>query len=147
MQSLGGRTKNQNCSVSSFEKSVKGKLKFSVDVENSPVKAGGLLLYLDGRLVQQTPVVSEIELDTRNLQDGYHELRFVAIANDLVQTTGRVVLPLEVSNRGDSVELQAEQTECRDTDNIKVTAKATTGESIELRHKWSDVDEKGGAKC
>ena len=129
---------------SSFEKSVKGKLKFSVDVENSPVKAGGLLLYLDGRLVQQTPVVSEIELDTRNLQDGYHELRFVAIANDLVQTTGRVVLPLEVSNRGDSVELQAEQTEYRDTDNIKVTAKATTGESIELRHNGRTLMKKAG---
>ncbi len=117
-----------------FEGAVKGGLNLSVNVESSPAKVSSLLFYVDGRLEQQTPVVSELKIDTRKLSDGYHELRIVAIANNLVQTTGRVVLPVVVDNCGHSLELQVKQTEYRDTDNIQVVAKSTLGESIELRH-------------
>ncbi|MDA7924035.1 hypothetical protein N9B60_01440 [Mariniblastus sp.] len=119
---------------SSFENAVKGTLKLIVNAESSPAKVGSLLFYVDGRLEQQTPVVSELKIDTRKLADGYHELRIVAVANNLVQTTGRVVLPVVVDNCGHSLELQVKQTEYRDTDNIQVVAKSTLGESIELRH-------------
>ena len=129
---------------SSFESPVKGVLNLSVDIAESPVKVGALLFYVDGRLVQQTPVVSEMKVDTRKLPDGYHELRVVAVANNLVQTTGRVVLPVVVDNSGRSIELQIEQTEYRDTDNITVVAKATTGESIELRHNGRTLMKKAG---
>jgi hypothetical protein len=129
---------------SSFKKSVNGVLNLSINVENSPVKVGALLFYIDGRLVQQMPVLSEMKIDTRKLSDGYHELRIVAVANNLVQTTGRVVLPVVVDNNSHSIELQVKQTEYRDTDDIQVIAKATLGESIELRHNGRTLMKKSG---
>lgn len=129
---------------SSIENSVEGMLKLSVNVDSSPVKVGALLFYVDGRLERQTPVVSEFKIDTRQLSDGYHELRIVAVANNLVQTTGRVVLPVVVDNRGHSLKLEVMQTEYRDTDNIRVVAKATVGEVIELRHNGRTLIKKAG---
>ena len=127
-----------------FQPSINGDLKFAINVEKSPVKVGAIQLYIDGRLVQQTPMRSEIVMDTRKLPDGYHEIRIVAVANDLVQTTGRVILPVVVDNQGDSTQLEAKQTEYLETDEIALVARSTSGESIELRHNGRTLMKKEG---
>ncbi len=61
-------------------------------------------LFVDGRWVQTCAPKVSIKLDTRQLADGYHELRVVAVCDDAVATRGRVIVPVTVDNSGRQLE-------------------------------------------
>ena len=111
---------------------VSGKTELMLDTTDSPVPIGGLEFLVDGVLVQRFAMQEKIAFDTSNMSDGYHEIRLVAIAKNLIQSTGHVVLAITIDNHGDSTTLTTEHPDYLDTDQVTLYAKSTFGDSIEL---------------
>jgi len=63
-------------------------------------KAERFELFVDGWLRAASEAGESIELDTRRLADGYHELRVVAIEAGLIRSQGRHVLSITTANHG-----------------------------------------------
>jgi hypothetical protein len=55
-------------------------------------------LYVDGMRMASCSQGGRLPLDTTGLADGHHELRVVAIAANLLETQGRLVLPVSFTN-------------------------------------------------
>lgn len=123
---------------------IKDTVKLNFDWKSKKIPLGGLEIYLDGVMVHRGPIRDTANFDTKGLSDGYHELRFVAIDGTKIQTTGRNVIPIEISNRGNSVVLTARRTKVLETDKISFQATANCGDSIELQHNFRSVDKKIG---
>jgi uncharacterized protein (TIGR03790 family) len=66
---------------------------------------GAYDFFVDGRLVSRSPPGKAVELDTSKLPDGYHELRVVGVLSDPIETQGRQVLPILVSNHEAALEM------------------------------------------
>lgn len=62
-------------------------------------------LFLDGRRIERRKPGETLTLESESYADGYHELRVVAITDDAIETQGRLVLPLRVSNHGRELKL------------------------------------------
>jgi uncharacterized protein (TIGR03790 family) len=58
-------------------------------------------MFLDGRRQVLFPASISHRFDTRGLSNGPHELRIVAVADDMEETQGRVVIPFTVANNQD----------------------------------------------
>jgi hypothetical protein len=114
------------------------KITGTVDIqfqwEQAKVPVAVFEIYVDGIRVYREPIRSSAGFDTTGLADGYHELRFVAIADSQLQTTSRTIIPIEVNNHGHSVVLTATREKFLDTDTVRVKAVAQQGDSIELQH-------------
>ncbi len=85
--------------VAPLQGPVKGKITLTPAVKQKDIPIRGYELYVDGRLTVRSATPA-LELDTTKLNDGYHELRIVAEANNAVRTRGREVLPITVANEG-----------------------------------------------
>jgi hypothetical protein len=66
---------------------------------------GSFELFVDGRLVARNPPGQGLSLDTAQLPDGYHEFRVVGVNADPIETRGRKIVPIVVSNHDAAVEL------------------------------------------
>ena len=64
-------------------------------------------LLVDGRRRAACTPGGTLDLDTRALSDGWHDLRVVAVAGDDIATQGRAILPVTVANRGRALRVQA----------------------------------------
>ncbi|HEX5471950.1 MAG TPA: hypothetical protein VFW73_08685, partial [Lacipirellulaceae bacterium] len=82
---------------------VKGSLTLKASGTNS---VGTFELFVDGRLAQKASAGKPLALDTTKLPDGYHELRVVGIRSDPIETQGRRIMPIVVSNHDAAVELK-----------------------------------------
>ena len=56
-------------------------------------------LFVDGRLRQACAPGSQFILNSEKMPDGHHEFRVVAVASDNIQTQGRMIVPVRVTNR------------------------------------------------
>lgn len=63
-------------------------------------------LFVDGRLTARSGPGKAINLDTTKLPDGYHELRFVGVAQGPIETQGRVIVPVTVNNRQSKIDVK-----------------------------------------
>jgi tetratricopeptide (TPR) repeat protein len=123
---------------------VAGQIELTIDATASPVPIGRLELYVDGVMVLQSQMRQQIKFDTTGVPDGYHELRFVVVANDPVQTTGRAIIPIQVDNEGRFIQLKAEKSKYLVTDEVNLVAKSNYGDSIELVHNMRSIAKKTG---
>lgn len=123
---------------------VSGQIELKIDAAESLVPIGRLELYVDGVRVLSNRMRQEIKFDTTGIPDGYHELRFVVIADNPVQTTGRVIIPFQVDNEGSFIELESEKPEYLVTDDVILSAKSNYGDSIELVHNMRSIAKKSG---
>lgn len=123
---------------------VKGKIDLQLDADNSPVSIVGLELYVDGVLVHRMPFRNNISFDTSRMTDGHHEIRIVSVANNLIESTGSVVLPVKINNKGISTELTTQYADYLITDEISFKAKSNYGSSIELMHNGRSIAKKIG---
>lgn len=55
-------------------------------------------VFLEGRRVATVPPGQEYALDTTQIPEGYHELRVVAVADDLIESQGRQIIPFVSDN-------------------------------------------------
>ncbi len=126
---------------------IKGTVKLNLDWSASKVPVAGMEMYVDGVQVLRDRTRPEIAFDTTELSDGFHELRLVAIANNSLETTGRVVLPFQVDNAGLATELKTSRDNYLITDTVKFTAKSNFGDSIELTHNMRSIAKKIGREA
>ena len=81
---------------------VAGELEFEAKTSSpkgNPIR--NLEIYVDGQLLKRVLPGEPIRVDTRRLQNGYHELRVVAVEDTLIETQGRVVTGIVVFNGND----------------------------------------------
>ncbi len=62
-------------------------------------------LFVDGRRTTRCGPGESLELDTRRLADGYHELRVVAVESGPIQSQGRLILEVTTANHGGEIEV------------------------------------------
>lgn len=85
---------------------IKGRVSLRPGVQAGPATAiKHYELFVDGRRHDACLPGEALDLHTRELDDGYHELRIVAIAKDLIETQGELILPVNVSDHGRQVEV------------------------------------------
>jgi hypothetical protein len=97
-------------------------------------------LFVDGRLVAQTPPGKTLTLDTTKLPDGFHELRIVGVRADSIETQGRQIVPLTVRNKVAPVELQvAPQPGVGHGGKLKMHVRQPGATSIAIRQNSREV--------
>ncbi len=111
---------------------VKGKLQLKLDAAGSPTTISGIEFFVDGLMVYRTAFKDTISFDTTGMADGYHEIRFVAFASNEIESTGHVIFPIKIENRGETTTLTSEHEDYLITDEITLHAKTNFGDSIEL---------------
>lgn len=84
-----------------------GKIELKVDTRFSQVPIAGMELFVDGKLARRDSSFEPIEFDTNLVSDGYHEIRVVTVANNLLETRGSYAIPFLVDNNGHSVSFSA----------------------------------------
>lgn len=90
---------------------LRGSVSFRPEVEAGGPPADRFLWFIDGLLVAQHAAGETFSLDTERLADGYHELRVVAIERSDIETQGRLIGPVIVSNHAREVQLDLEPEE------------------------------------
>jgi hypothetical protein len=125
--------------------SVTGKVKAAVSFDSQAVSAGVLELYLDGRLVSRSPKLDDIEFDSTTMPDGHHELRFVVVANDLIQNRYGKTIAFQVNNQQDSATLTTSQKTYNIDDSVRAEATATTGQELTLLLNSEPLGKKAGS--
>ncbi len=123
---------------------IKGELKLKLDASQSPVPIAGIEFFVDGVVVYRVGMQESLVFDTSNMTDGYHEIRLVAIARNVIQATGNVVLPITINNHGETTTITSEYADYLDTDQITFRSKSTFGDSIELMHNGRSLAKKIG---
>jgi hypothetical protein len=83
-------------------------------------------------------------IDTTSMADGHHEVRIVAIANNLLESSASVVIPLQVNNNDHQVTLATAAKRFLNTDDIELTATSNLGDAIALVHNGRTIDQKMG---
>ncbi|MFK7767427.1 MAG: hypothetical protein AB8B55_09420 [Mariniblastus sp.] len=126
---------------------IKGRLKILLDASDSPVSIAGLTMFVDGIPVHRTKMVDTIPFDTRGMTDGYHEIRFVAVANNPIETTGTTIVPVIINNKNISTQLETQFTTVNVTDQVTFTAKSNYGDSIELMHNGRAIAKEAGREA
>jgi hypothetical protein len=65
-------------------------------------------LFIDGLLMRHCPPGGSLDLDTRTLSDGHHELRIVAVEAGPIRSQGRLLLPITTANYQRSIRVSVE---------------------------------------
>ena len=123
---------------------ISGKRELEIDISKSPVPVQGMELYIDGKLISRSGHKETIKFDSTKMTDGYHEVRVVAIASNLIETVGNCVIPFQVDNFGKRTTLTAERTDYRISRRITFDAKSNFGTEIELFHNHRSLGKKEG---
>ena len=97
----------------------------------SGVGVGRIDVLVDGRRFATTRPGALFELDTRRLEEGWHDLRLVAFEDSALRTQGRWLGELSVANRGRSVEIVA--LDAPDAAPAAFALRAIGGPVIEIR--------------
>ena len=119
---------------------VSGLVNIELSREGSKVKAAGVEIFLDGVMIHRAPNIKNINLETSDLKDGYHELRVVSVARDGIEARSTAaVLPIMINNKQFSTTLSIEETTCEFPAPIKISAETNFGEKIIIRQNHKTV--------
>ena len=103
-------------------------------------------LFVDGVRRQTVGENGSFSIDTTSLADGYHELRVVAITEDLVASQGRVIVPFHVDNRGRQVTVSlGDRARDRVSGPLQVTARAEGALALVLLQNRRVLQQQRGA--
>ena len=111
---------------------VSEKIKLQFDTSQSKVPVSMVELYVDGVLLFRDHEMSALNFDTGLLVDGYHEMRAVVTANDLIESKGHHVLPFIVNNTGQSMQVRCDKKTWTQSENVFVEVTSTFGETINI---------------
>jgi uncharacterized protein (TIGR03790 family) len=100
---------------------------------------GAMELFVDGVLTARNTTGGLLEIDTTRLADGYHELRFVGIDSDPVETQGRLIVPITVQNGTGAVEFSATPQRAKSLDKIRVKVRFPGAKSVTIRQNFRDL--------
>lgn len=125
---------------------ISGIRELRFDDSDSPVRVAGMELFVDGVLRRRDGSLDPIEFDTALLSDGYHEIRVVFVAANRIETTGRVLLPVEVDNEGKRCSLQTDTPAYLIDDTLSVSVAAKGAVSIRITQNGRLLAEVPGEK-
>jgi hypothetical protein len=93
-------------------------------------------LFVDGRRTHRCSGGGSFKLDTRQLGDGYHELRVVGIDSSPIETQGRMIMSVTVDNHGRAVDFTAtvERSPAAGPAMVRMSADCPGAESIVVLH-------------
>ena len=117
----------------SLDEPVSGTVDMKLDFSSSPVNVAAIEVYLDGMFFSRMEPTQKFRFDSKTMPDGFHELRFVAIANHAIETTGRAIVPFLVDNENKRIKLTVPE-RVVERESIAIEAKANFGDRIEIRH-------------
>ncbi len=87
--------------------SVSGEVTLTPTAQASPnAGVARFEIYIDGIKRHTGPPGDTYRFDSKTMPDGYHEIRVVGITDDLIQTQGRLTIPIEVANRASTIEVK-----------------------------------------
>jgi len=118
---------------------VKGKFALEVDVEHSDVAIAGYEIFLDGVMVLRTGSIRNLDFDSSDMGDGFHELRVVAVGRDGIETRGHSITPFMVDNQGHEVTLETEELRPEFGDKIILKASTNFGKRIIIKQNQKTV--------
>jgi len=118
---------------------VGGVVKIELSREGSDVAAAGVEVFLDGAMIHRAKNVSSINLDTKDLKDGFHEVRVVSVSRDIIESRGTATLPLIVNNEDQYAKISLEKTEYKSPLPITVSAETNFGDKIVIRQNFKTV--------
>ncbi|MGI9014980.1 MAG: TIGR03790 family protein [Phycisphaerales bacterium] len=107
----------------------------------------GFEIFVDGRRVGASPPGANMRFDSSDLSDGWHELRLVAVVDDLIETQGHFILPIIIDNHNRATTLRASSTRVALSDSITFDAESAGAEKIDIVHNSrvvATVDGAGG---
>ncbi len=110
---------------------VSGKILITPEVVGGPAAAAMLdhfEVYIDGHRGAIDPKVRNVEIETEQFGDGWHELSVVAVAKGATATKSRLVLPLIVNNGGGGIAFEL-------VDNA--SGQITYGDEVVVRAKMA----------
>jgi len=115
---------------------VRGVIEIRPSAEADGIHAADVFsLFVDGRRFARKAGGRPLQLDTRSLADGYHELRIVATESSPVECQGRKIVPVIVDNHGGQVELNASAYEAVSAaDELKLSATCAGAAGILILH-------------
>jgi hypothetical protein len=89
-------------------------------------------LWVDGQLTAYALPGNPIAWDTRSLDDGYHDLRLVAVESDPVETRSYTRVAVTVDNTGHRLEVESINRKIRYGDTINISGTADGGETVTI---------------
>ncbi len=113
---------------------IQGQLTLNIDSEQLDA-IGSIEVFIDGVRVMVAPPSSPIQINSRELPDGYHELRVVAIKNDLIATQSRKIMPILIDNNGERVSISLKSKSVGVSDNIVVQTEPRP-EPVDIYHNF-----------
>jgi hypothetical protein len=111
---------------------ISGEVTLDFDVSGSPRPVSSLELYVDGVLFYRDNELKPLTFDTARLTDGYHELRAVVIGNDLIESTGHAIVPFEVNNLDQQVEVTSTRERWNEQEMVRFNVISNYGDTIDL---------------
>lgn len=84
---------------------VSGSARLEVQLDPAGPGISRYELFIDGLRVAAFSPSEDIEFDTSPFQDGWHDVRIVAISTAAAQTQGRVIMPVIFNNHVDPVKM------------------------------------------
>jgi hypothetical protein len=89
-------------------------------------------IFVNGKLVGRQPRIENFRFDTAQLPDGYHELRFVAVASNSIQSRSSLNLPIQVNNSQKNLALSATAEAYHVQEQIELTIDTNVEGPVEI---------------
>ncbi len=124
---------------------VSGRVEIEITPENGQDSLSHFELFTDGVFRANLPVGRKVTFDSRELSDGYHELRIVGVANHQIETRSRKIIPFIVNNSQQSVKIQASSAKLVLGRKLQLSVEATGAASIAVFQNGRKIDSVKGA--
>ena len=91
-------------------------------------------VFVEGKYRARLNMGQSLKFDSRQLSNGRHELRLVALGKDMLETRSRQVLPFFVANESQQFDFSCDKIKPRLDSEITLTANCPGAEKIVFRH-------------
>jgi tetratricopeptide (TPR) repeat protein len=118
---------------------VSTKVKLNFDVSESKVPVSRVEVYVDGVLFYRNHELDALNFDASLLSDGYHEMRVVVTANDLIESSGRQIIPFTANNNERSVQVRCDKENWQQSENVIIEVSSNFGASFSVVQNMRSV--------
>lgn len=112
--------------------SVSGNVEIKISTEDA-TRIDVIDVFMNGQLITRQPRLENFRFNSQQLPDGYHELRFVAVANTPIQTRASKSVPFRVNNANQSLTLSTTGDSFHIEETIEVAIESNLSGPVEIR--------------
>ena len=121
---------------------VRGDFTFSATAKDNSPTMGGYQIFLDGKRIATIQEAADYTLSTAQLGPGFHELRVVGFADDLIAASTSQVFGFTYLKGNVSLKLQASNgSQHQLADSLKLSATSSVGNGIAIMQNSQKVGE------